>query len=106
MTAEQVYLGGYGCRTWLCIGDGQDDSAEQFEVVDALSDFGFGRVREHKEVLTRVLEPLVGEGISYGTLLSALSPAEQALGRPINPTPYTLAEFRKRQQEQQYFKYF
>lgn len=46
---------------------------------------------------------LVGDEISYATLLSALSPAEQVLGRPINPTPYTLEEFRKRQQEQQHF---
>lgn len=46
---------------------------------------------------------LVGEPISYGALLSALSPAEQALGRKISPTPYTLAEFKKRQQEQQHF---
>ncbi|MEB0014578.1 nucleotidyltransferase domain-containing protein, partial [Glaciimonas sp. Cout2] len=46
---------------------------------------------------------LVGDAISYATLLSALSPAEQVLGRPINPTPYTVAEFRKRQQEQQHF---
>lgn len=46
---------------------------------------------------------LVGESIGYGTLLSALSPAEQALGRKISPTPYTLTEFGKRQQEQQHF---
>jgi predicted nucleotidyltransferase len=46
---------------------------------------------------------LVGEPISYGALLSALSPAEQALGRKISPTLYTLAEFKKRQQEQQHF---
>lgn len=46
---------------------------------------------------------LVGESISYGTLLSALVPAEQALGRKISPTPYTHAEFAKRLQEQQHF---
>jgi predicted nucleotidyltransferase len=46
---------------------------------------------------------LVGEPITYGALLSALAPAEQALGRKINPTPYTLEEFQKRQQEQQHF---
>ncbi|MEB0141231.1 hypothetical protein QN363_19605, partial [Undibacterium sp. CCC2.1] len=37
------------------------------------------------------------------TLLSALSSAEQILARPINPTQFTVAEFRKRQQEQQHF---
>jgi predicted nucleotidyltransferase len=46
---------------------------------------------------------LVGESISYGTLLSALAPAEQALGRKISPTPYTHAEFARRLQEQQHF---
>lgn len=46
---------------------------------------------------------LVGEPIGYGALLSALSPAEQTLGRKISPTPYTFAEFKKRQQEQQHF---
>jgi len=46
---------------------------------------------------------LVGDSISYGALLSALAPAEQVLGRKISPTPYSLAEFRKRQQEQQHF---
>ena len=46
---------------------------------------------------------LVGDAISYTTLLSALSSAEQILARPINPTPFTVAEFRKRQQEQQHF---
>ena len=46
---------------------------------------------------------LVGESIGYGALLAALSPAEQALGRKINPTPYTLTEFRKRRQEQLHF---
>jgi DNA-binding transcriptional ArsR family regulator len=46
---------------------------------------------------------LVGDAISYGTLLSALLPAEHALGRPINPTLYKRAELRKRLQEQQHF---
>jgi predicted nucleotidyltransferase len=46
---------------------------------------------------------LVGDSIAYGALLSVLAPAEQVLGRKINPTLYTLAEFQKRQQEQQHF---
>jgi predicted nucleotidyltransferase len=46
---------------------------------------------------------LIGAPVSYGTLLSALVPAQQALGRPINPTPYTPEEFFKRYQEQQHF---
>jgi predicted nucleotidyltransferase len=46
---------------------------------------------------------LVGDAINYGILLSALAPVEQVLGRTINPTPYTLEDFRKRQREQQHF---
>ncbi len=46
---------------------------------------------------------LVAEQLSYGTLLAALAPAEEKLGRKINPTPYTTAEYIKRYQEQQHF---
>lgn len=46
---------------------------------------------------------LVGDHLLYGVLLAALAPAEEILGRKISPTPYTLAEFRNRQQEQQHF---
>lgn len=46
---------------------------------------------------------LIGASAGYGTLLSALAPAEQALGRPINPTQYTPEEFFKRYQERQHF---
>ena len=46
---------------------------------------------------------LVGESVSYGALLSALAPAEQAIGRKISPTHFTHAEFAKRIQEQQHF---
>ncbi|GAA4033401.1 nucleotidyltransferase domain-containing protein [Actimicrobium antarcticum] len=46
---------------------------------------------------------LVGDAISYGTLLSVLSPRQQTLGRPINPTIYTLDEFRKRRHDHQHF---
>jgi predicted nucleotidyltransferase/DNA-binding transcriptional ArsR family regulator len=46
---------------------------------------------------------LVGDSIGYGIALSAFSTAEQELGRKINPTLYTPAEFRSRQQEQHHF---
>lgn len=46
---------------------------------------------------------LVADQLSYGTLLSALASSEEKLGRKINPTPYTTAEFVKRYQEQQHF---
>ncbi|MEO6352308.1 MAG: nucleotidyltransferase domain-containing protein, partial [Burkholderiaceae bacterium] len=66
--------------------------------------FVYGSIAKGTETASSDVDLLlVGDEISYGLLLSALSPAEQALGRTINPTPYTLAEFRKRQQEQQHF---
>ena len=66
--------------------------------------FVYGSIAKGTETATSDVDlMLVGDSISYGTLLSALSPAEHVLGRPINPTPYTLAEFRKRRQEQQHF---
>jgi len=46
---------------------------------------------------------LISDHLVYGAILSALAPAEQNLGRKINPTPYTLMEFKKRYHEQQHF---
>lgn len=46
---------------------------------------------------------LVADQINYGTLLTALAPAEEKLRRKINPTPYTRAEYARRYQEQQHF---
>jgi DNA-binding transcriptional ArsR family regulator len=46
---------------------------------------------------------LIGDDISYGSLLAALAGAEEALGRKISPTPYTRGDFVKRHQEQQHF---
>lgn len=46
---------------------------------------------------------LVGDSLHYGTLLSALAPAEESLGRKINPTVYSIQDYRKRLQEQQHF---
>ncbi|MCB5197321.1 nucleotidyltransferase domain-containing protein [Deefgea salmonis] len=42
---------------------------------------------------------VVGEQISHAQLLAALLPAQQTLGRPINPTLYTAAEFAQRVME-------
>lgn len=46
---------------------------------------------------------LVADQLHYGLLLSALAPAEAKLGRKINPTPYTTADYMKRYREQQHF---
>ncbi|MGQ9425231.1 nucleotidyltransferase domain-containing protein [Gilvimarinus sp. F26214L] len=46
---------------------------------------------------------IVGDDVSYSDLINALLPAEERLGRTINPTVYTPAEFSKRIAEQQHF---
>ena len=66
--------------------------------------FVYGSIAKGTETAASDIDlMLVGKAISYSTLLAALLPAEQALGRPINPTPYTPAEFKKRLQEQHHF---
>jgi predicted nucleotidyltransferase len=66
--------------------------------------FVYGSIAQGAETSSSDVDLLlVGDSISYGAILAALSPAEQMLGRKISPTPYTFAEFRKRQQEQQHF---
>jgi predicted nucleotidyltransferase len=46
---------------------------------------------------------LVGEGITYSEVMECLLPAEQILGRKINPTIYSLKEFTQKQTTQQSF---
>jgi predicted nucleotidyltransferase len=46
---------------------------------------------------------VVGDDVGYSHLMNALLPAEKQLGRTINPTVYTSAEFVKRTAEEQHF---
>jgi len=46
---------------------------------------------------------LIGDHLPYGELLAAFAPAEEMLGRKINPTIYATADYLKRVQEQQHF---
>lgn len=46
---------------------------------------------------------LVGTGLSLGEVLQYLEPAEEALGRKINPTCYTVQEFEQRCADQDSF---
>ena len=46
---------------------------------------------------------LVGDEISYGEVMGLLPPAEKQLGRTINPTMYTVAEFNDRKANHQPF---
>ena len=46
---------------------------------------------------------LVGDGMSYSEVMELLAPAEKQLGRTINPTLYTVAEFTDRKNSHQPF---
>lgn len=46
---------------------------------------------------------LVSDAIGYGDVMAILAPVEQQLGRTINPTLYTRAEFAERQLSNQAF---
>ncbi|KEQ19351.1 nucleotidyltransferase domain-containing protein [Endozoicomonas numazuensis] len=46
---------------------------------------------------------LVGNDLSYGDIMEQLEPAEQQLGRVINPTLFSPEEFRQRENSQQSF---
>ncbi len=40
---------------------------------------------------------LIGENLNYGDVMALLMPAEEGLGRTINPTLYTVADWQARQ---------
>ena len=39
---------------------------------------------------------LVGDAVSYGEAVDLLQPIEEVLGRPVNPTIYTMAEIQQK----------
>lgn len=66
--------------------------------------FIYGSVAKGSETAASDIDLLlVGDTLLYGTLLSALAPAEEILSRKINPTPYSVTDYIKRYQEQQHF---
>ena len=44
---------------------------------------------------------IIGDGLDYLEAYGAVREAEAVLNRPVNPTIYSLQEFRKRQRERQ-----
>jgi len=46
---------------------------------------------------------LIGEDLAYGEVMGLLIPAEEALGRPINPTLYTPSGFTDKLAQQNHF---
>lgn len=59
--------------------------------------FVFGSVAKRADTARSDIDLLVvSDSLSYGELLEALSPAEAALGRKVNPTLYSTVEYTRR----------
>jgi predicted nucleotidyltransferase len=46
---------------------------------------------------------LIGEGVSYAEIYEALQAVESSLGRPVNPTVFSMAEWSRKREESQSF---
>jgi hypothetical protein len=46
---------------------------------------------------------IISDSLTYGEVFGALERAAKSLGRPVNPTVYTEAEFSKRSREENAF---
>lgn len=60
------------------------------------SAFIFGSVAAGKEAQASDVDVMVIGGVSLGELVGVLSPLQNQLGREVNPSVYTAAEFRER----------
>ncbi len=59
----------------------------------------YGSVAKRSDTATSDIDLLiVSDQLTLEALYEAMAPAERELGRPVNPTLYTEAEFRKRRQ--------
>jgi len=65
--------------------------------------FIFGSVARSTDDRRSDIDLIVVGRISFGDVVSLLSPAEEILGREINPVVYPVAEFRKKVKEDHYF---
>ena len=66
--------------------------------------FIYGSVAKNQEHANSDIDLLiVAENISYTELMESIQPAEQQLGRTINPTIYSKAEFKQRIESRQSF---
>lgn len=58
----------------------------------------YGSVAKGRDTATSDIDVLlVSDTLTLEQVYAALAPAEQRLGRPVSPTLYTVAEFRRRQ---------
>ena len=65
--------------------------------------FIFGSVARGADDRRSDIDIIVLGSISFGDLVSLLSPAEEILGREINPVVYPVAEFKKKVKEDHHF---
>ena len=65
--------------------------------------FIFGSVARSADDRRSDIDLMVVGKISFGDVVSLLTPAEQKLGREVNPVVYSIAEFRKRVKEDHHF---
>jgi predicted nucleotidyltransferase len=65
--------------------------------------FIFGSVARSADDRRSDIDLMVVGRISFGDVVSLLTPAEEELGREINPVVYPIAEFRKRVKDDHYF---
>ena len=65
--------------------------------------FIFGSVARNTDDRRSDIDLMVVGKISFGDVVSLLTPAEQKLGREVNPVVYPIAEFKKKVKEDHHF---
>ncbi len=65
--------------------------------------FIFGSVAKSTDDRRSDIDLMVVGKISFGDVVSLLTPAEQKLGREVNPVVYPIAEFKKKVKEDHHF---
>jgi predicted nucleotidyltransferase len=65
--------------------------------------FIFGSVARSTDDRRSDIDLMVVGDVSFGDVVSLLAPAEQKVGREVNPVVYPIAEFKKRVKEDHYF---
>jgi len=65
--------------------------------------FIFGSVARSADDRRSDIDVIVVGEISFGDVVSLLSPAEEKLGREVNPVVYPIAEFKKKVKEDHHF---
>jgi predicted nucleotidyltransferase len=65
--------------------------------------FIFGSIASGNEIRRSDIDMMVVGRISFGDVVSVLSPAEEKLGREVNPVVYPITEFKQKAKEDHHF---